>query len=190
VIDSVPTIEFTVIGEAKPAGSKRAFRNPHSGRIIVTDANKGSKPWKQEVAAAAAAATDCATCGGEGETGKDWNAPPRRCPACNGTGKRDTELLTGPIALEITFVKPRPASHYGTGKNRGVLKASAPLYPATRPDALKLARGVEDALSGVLYRDDAQIVTEYLLKRYGEPARCEIRVWDLEAVQHDERTAA
>jgi Holliday junction resolvase RusA-like endonuclease len=30
---------------------------------------------------------------------------------------------------------------------------------------------VEDALSGVTYRDDAQIVDERLRKHFGEPAR-------------------
>jgi predicted short-subunit dehydrogenase-like oxidoreductase (DUF2520 family) len=41
---------------------------------------------------------------------------------------------------------------------------------------LKLARGVEDALTGIVWRDDAQIVVEHLEKRYGSPARCEVRV--------------
>jgi len=41
---------------------------------------------------------------------------------------------------------------------------------------LKLARGVEDALSGILYMDDAQIVSERLTKLYGSPARVEITV--------------
>jgi Holliday junction resolvase RusA-like endonuclease len=45
-----------------------------------------------------------------------------------------------------------------------------------KPDVLKLARAVEDALTGILYRDDAQIVTEVLRKRYGDPPRVEIRL--------------
>jgi Holliday junction resolvase RusA-like endonuclease len=146
-----PVLSFTVLGEAAPAGSKRAFRNPHSGRIMVTDASKGSKPWKAEVKAAAAG-------------------------AFNGGG-----LLTGPLRLDLVFYKPRPAAHFGTGRNAGTLKASAPPFPATRPDVLKLARGVEDALTGIVWRDDAQIVVEHLEKRYGSPARCEVRVWTEDA---------
>lgn len=41
---------------------------------------------------------------------------------------------------------------------------------------LKLARAAEDALTGILWRDDAQICDEVIRKRYGEPARVEIEV--------------
>src|SRR5207244_637695 len=87
--------------------------------------------------------------------------------------------LTGPVVIHFTFYRQRPAAHYGTGRNSGTLKASAPVYPTTRPDALKLARGVEDALTGIVYRDDAQIVEERLFKRYGRPG-CEVKVWRVE----------
>jgi hypothetical protein len=35
-----------------------------------------------------------------------------------------------------------------------------------RPDLLKVARAVEDSLSGVAFADDAAIVVEHLVKRY------------------------
>jgi crossover junction endodeoxyribonuclease RusA len=82
------------------------------------------------------------------------------------------DLLRCPIKLTLTFYAPRPKGHMGT---RG-LRASAPPYPITRPDVLKLARAVEDALTGVVYGDDSQIVTELLMKRFGEPARVEIEI--------------
>jgi Holliday junction resolvase RusA-like endonuclease len=84
----------------------------------------------------------------------------------------DGELLAGPLSLELTFVVPRPKGHYGAN---GVLP-SAPSHPIVRPDVLKLARGVEDACTGIVWRDDAQIVIETLRKEYGEPARCEVVV--------------
>lgn len=92
-------------------------------------------------------------------------------------------LLRGPLAVEFTFFQPRPKGHYGTGRNSGTVKDSAPHYPITRPDVLKLARAAEDALTNVLWNDDAQIVEERLLKLYGEPARCEVTVWVLDAAQ-------
>ena len=85
-------------------------------------------------------------------------------------------LLDGPIAVTMRFYRPRPAGHMG---KKGV-RASAPGHPATRPDVLKLARAVEDALTGVVWRDDAQIVDERLFKRYGEPARVEVEIESLE----------
>jgi Holliday junction resolvase RusA-like endonuclease len=80
------------------------------------------------------------------------------------------DLLDCPINLKLIFYRPRAQGHFGA---KGV-RASAPAYPTTRPDVLKLARAVEDALTGVIYRDDSQIVTETLIKRFGEPSRVEI----------------
>jgi Holliday junction resolvase RusA-like endonuclease len=86
------------------------------------------------------------------------------------------EMLAGPLEARFTFFRARPKGHVGA---RG-LKPSAPPYPTTKPDALKLARGVEDALTGVVYLDDSQIVTELLKKRYGTPERVEIEIVQVE----------
>jgi Holliday junction resolvase RusA-like endonuclease len=150
-------LAFTVLGEAKGAGSKQAFRTK-TGKMVVTESIKGSKSWQQEVRVAATQAI-------EDRDGR------LRVPAfMHG-------LLEVPLTVEFTFYKPRPAGHYGTGRNSSTLKASAPHFPATRPDLLKLARACEDALQGVVYRDDAQIVNEVLRKRYGTPARVEVRIY-------------
>lgn len=82
------------------------------------------------------------------------------------------DLFAGPLSLDVTFYRPRPKGHYGA---HGV-KKSAPKYPITRPDRTKLLRPLEDALTGVLWRDDSQIVDGNTKKRYGEPARVEIKV--------------
>lgn len=87
-------------------------------------------------------------------------------------------FLEAPLRLELVFYRPRPSGHYNS---KGELSAAGRRSPAptTKPDALKLARGVEDALTGVIYRDDAAIVDELILKRYGEPARVEVSVSEL-----------
>lgn len=56
------------------------------------------------------------------------------------------------------------------------MKPLAPIAPIVRPDLLKLARAVEDALSGVLWKDDSQVVVEVLRKRYDEPMGCVVTV--------------
>lgn len=70
--------------------------------------------------------------------------------------------LDGPLSLSVVFMMPRPKGHFG---KRG-LRPGAPGYPAVRPDATKLLRAVEDALTGILWRDDAQIVGQHIVKRY------------------------
>lgn len=146
-------IEFTVIGKAEPAGSKRAFRNPKTGGMIVTDANQNAKPWQ---AAVAEKANETMLAHARGE-GVAW------------------DLLGGPLALGLCFFITRPKSHFG---KRGLLP-SAPEFPTGKPDALKLARAVEDALTGVVWRDDAQIVREEITKQYGDPARVEVTILEL-----------
>ena len=73
------------------------------------------------------------------------------------------ELLRGPLHVVMDFYMPRPKGHFS---DKGHLKGSAQPYPISRPDLLKVARSVEDAMSGVVYNDDAQIIIEHLTKRY------------------------
>lgn len=77
------------------------------------------------------------------------------------------DSFDGPVIVELTFAFPRPAGHYGTGRNAGTLKASAPLRPAGLPDVDKLARSTLDGIvaAGVL-RDDARVVDLHARKRY------------------------
>jgi Holliday junction resolvase RusA-like endonuclease len=128
-------IAFFVPGKPQPAGSKRAFRNPHTGHINVVDANKNAGAYKQQVAEAALAM---------------YRGP----------------LLTVPLQMQIDFYVQRPKSHYRTGGNAHLLRDSAPRVPTTKPDLLKLARGIEDALTGVVYVDDSLIAYEVLSKSY------------------------
>lgn len=81
-------------------------------------------------------------------------------------------IFSGPIGLELVFFVPRPKGHFG---KKG-LRVAAPEYPTRRPDLLKLARGVEDALTAIVWHDDAQIVSEHLSKRYGEKPGVQVTV--------------
>lgn len=79
----------------------------------------------------------------------------------------DGPLLDGPLAASMCFYFHRPKSHYRTGKNAHLLKDSAPVYHTQKPDVIKLARAVEDALAGIVILDDKLIVKyNRLVKRY------------------------
>ncbi|HVJ98946.1 MAG TPA: RusA family crossover junction endodeoxyribonuclease [Acidimicrobiia bacterium] len=79
----------------------------------------------------------------------------------------ECEQFTGPVELRLGFDMPRPLAHYGTGKNAGVLKRSAPDVPHTAPDLDKLVRCVNDAITDAgLWRDDAQVAVIVAAKRY------------------------
>jgi crossover junction endodeoxyribonuclease RusA len=82
------------------------------------------------------------------------------------------ELLTGPLLVTMTFVFPRPKSHFGTGGNADFLKNNAPLYHTSHsgPDLSKLMRAAEDAMQGVIFVNDGQIAKSSLEKPYGAKA--------------------
>lgn len=92
--------------------------------------------------------------------------------ATAGAQRGNTPTLAGPLSLDVVFYLPRPKGHYGT---KG-LRPSAPAFPTVRPDATKLLRAVEDALTGIVWRDDAQIVTQLALKNYGHPEGAHVQV--------------
>lgn len=96
-------------------------------------------------------------------------------------------LLTGPLRLEVTFWRPRPKGHFGSGRNAGKLKPTAPAYPTPRPDLTKLTRAVEDSLQGVVLREDAQIVRQVIAKDWGECFLTQVRLTLLDGTAESER---
>lgn len=80
----------------------------------------------------------------------------------------------GPLGVSVTFVLPRPKSHSGA---QGV-KASAPPYPAGKPDVDKLVRAVLDALTGIVWLDDSQVVWLKAEKAYGPEPGASVLVFD------------
>lgn len=71
-----------------------------------------------------------------------------------------TRPLPGAAAVDLMFVMPRPKS----------LPKSRPTPPATkRPDVDKLARGILDALHGLTWLDDSNVVDLRSRKRIAEP---------------------
>jgi Holliday junction resolvase RusA-like endonuclease len=143
-------VTYRVIDRPMPAGSKRAMPRKGGGALVI-DANPNVGPWKAMVQDAALKAMSAAA----------------------------LEVFKGPVGMAVIFYLHRPASHYGSGRNAGVLKDSAPVYPTVKPDATKLLRGLEDAMTGVVYRDDSQVVEQAVSKRYGEPEGAQVIVWEL-----------
>jgi len=76
------------------------------------------------------------------------------------------EMIKGPVALRCFFFFARPQFHYGTGRNIGVLKDSAPKHHTKKPDTDNLTKFVKDNLTGRAYHDDAQIVELIAVKAY------------------------
>lgn len=130
-------------GVPQPGGSKKGFPVPtKSGRTRIAIVEDAKK-----------------------------NAPWRANVALAAGHLFEAGPLTGPLRVTFRFVMPRPASHYGTGKKSAVLKPDAPEWHTTRPDTTKLIRAAEDALTGIAWVDDAQVVIQTALKPYANDRR-------------------
>jgi Holliday junction resolvase RusA-like endonuclease len=141
-------IAFTVYGVAQPAGSKRivpAGGRP-GGRPLIIDDAKHSRPWKKQVAKAAAVHVPAQPLDGPLKLEVLFVMP--RPKGHHGTGRNAAALK--PSAPQWPTVKPDTTK---------LLRAVE--------DALTDAK---------LWRDDAQIVIQTAMKTYGDPARCEITV--------------
>lgn len=79
-----------------------------------------------------------------------------------------------PVELVMVFMFDRPASHL---KKCGGLRKGKSWAPISRRcgDLTNLFKGVEDALSGILFVDDCQVVSSHSQAKYageGEQAGC------------------
>lgn len=68
-----------------------------------------------------------------------------------------------PIRVRASFCLERPKSHY---RANGELKPDAPRFRPSTPDVDKVTRALLDALKGVAYKDDAQVVWLEVMKPY------------------------
>lgn len=84
--------------------------------------------------------------------------------------------LDGPLSVTYVFVMPRVKAHYRTGKRATELRDDAPIYHTVKPDCTKLVRSTEDALTGILWADDAQCAVQSARKEYGTTTGCFITV--------------
>lgn len=80
----------------------------------------------------------------------------------------------GPISVEVVCVLAVPASW---SKAKKVQALSGTLHPTSRPDVDNYAKLVMDALNGIAWVDDAQVVQLSVAKCYGEQPETRLHLW-------------
>lgn len=86
---------------------------------------------------------------------------------------RDIYFGTGAIAVMIEAYYPIPKSASKTKRQRML---SGEIRPTVKPDADNVMKAVCDALNGIAYYDDAQIVESHFLKLYGEEPKVHVTI--------------
>jgi len=74
-----------------------------------------------------------------------------------------------PIRVDFIWEKPKPSGY-----------KARECWPWKRPDLNNLTKLIEDALQGVVYRDDSQICDSRQIKRFGPVEQLTVRVEVLE----------
>lgn len=160
-------VRFTCYGKPEPAGSKQSY----------VPLDKAGNPFRRPGGGIVVQTVDA------NRHAKEW----KRLVSVAAKSAYHGPPLDGPLLVALLFVLERPQGHLGTGRNAGIVKASAPEFHVVKPDVLKLARAVEDAMTGIVYVDDSQIVQESLTKEYGEQQRVEVCVSPLPLRECDPR---
>lgn len=155
------TITFFVQGKPRPGGSKTAMPIYGAGGHAVTrpTATGKHRPVLRYVDDAK----------GNGEWRKLVASAARA-----EMQKRGLAMTSDALRVHFMFYFARPKFHAG---KRGLLP-SAPLHHTVKPDVLKLARATEDALTGIVWRDDAANVAITISKAYADttPEGCAISI--------------
>lgn len=139
-------IRLFLSGIPAPGGSKNAFPVYSKGKLILKD----GRPIIRLV-----------------DAGGKANAAWKKAVSLQAFTQFKEAPWNCPISVEFHFVMPRPKYHFGTGKNAERLKDDAPTFHDVKPDLTKLIRSTEDALTGRLWTDDAQIWFQSGSKVYG-----------------------
>ena len=80
-----------------------------------------------------------------------------------------SKSIEKPIKMDIVFHMKRPAS----------VPPRKRKYPSVRPDLDNLEKALIDAMQGIVFVDDSQIVTKTSSKVYGIEGRIEVKLREL-----------
>ena len=87
-----------------------------------------------------------------------------------------------PVVIEIRAFYEIPQSDSKRQRER---KLSGAILPCKKPDIDNVVKAMLDAINGIAYEDDAQVVTISASKAYSERPRMEIRVSDVMREEND-----
>ena len=86
-------------------------------------------------------------------------------------------LLTGPVNLQMRVDFPIPAS-WSMKKQRAA--EAGQILPTVKPDSDNIVKAICDAINGVVWKDDVQVVDLTVKKRYSVVPGVAVRIDELE----------
>ena len=83
------------------------------------------------------------------------------------------QALQGALKIRIDFYMYIPKN---TSKKRRKLKNDKEILPTKRPDFDNLTKSITDALNGLAFEDDNQIVEAHIYKYYSDEPRAVVKI--------------
>ena len=77
-------------------------------------------------------------------------------------------LIDGPVFIQMTFLFQRPNNHFISSNRDRPVREGSPYWVTKAPDLDKLQRSTNDALTGVIWIDDSQVVATLSQKFFVE----------------------
>ena len=87
-----------------------------------------------------------------------------------------TKIMEGPVELELYFHMPIPKAASMIRRKQMI---AGIIHHIKRPDIDNLAYVVTNALKGLVYKDDSQIVNLHVYKRYADAPKILLKVIDI-----------
>lgn len=84
-----------------------------------------------------------------------------------------SQFLETPLTVEINVYKAIPASFSKKKQERAI---AGEIRPTVKPDCDNIAKNINDALNGIVYPDDKQIVSLTINKFYSYDERVEVSI--------------
>lgn len=81
--------------------------------------------------------------------------------------------MEGPLVLKLAFYRAKGMPSTKIGRQRAL---AGEIRPTTKPDLDNLTKTVKDALNGIIWIDDAQIIEVFAQKFFSDTPRTEIEI--------------
>ena len=104
----------------------------------------------------------------------------RWCYKTAENSKRFPDDMPLKVIINAYYEIPKSAS-----KKKRAQMLDGELRPTKKPDADNIAKIICDALNGIAYRDDAQVVTCIINKRYSEEPSVSVEIEEIEFIKED-----
>lgn len=90
--------------------------------------------------------------------------------------KRPKKLMEAPLKVKLLIYRSIPKSD---SKKLKTQKQNNDVLPTVKPDIDNVFKAVTDALTGIIWQDDKQIVNAEIAKRYSSMPRVEVEIEEI-----------